>query len=372
MDCPNFQETNLSEWSEVLVGPLNGGRYPLSGTLELTDRCNLGCVHCYINQPAANRAIKSRELNTAQVKQILDQIAEAGCLFLLLTGGEMLLRPDFPEIYRYVHQKGILVTLFTNGTLITPQIADLFSEYRPRSIEITLYGASSETYEEVTQVKGSYARCIQGIQLLLERKLPLNLKSVLITTNLHELEQMKNLAKELGVKYRYDSLLWPRLDGCKEPRSFQVPIEQIIEMDFSEPDRRQEWERIAGMFFNQNVRSEYVYSCGAGLRSFHIDSFGKMSICTMVRSSSFDLLQMTFQEAWEQLGKLRELKRQLETPCRTCTLGGLCNQCPGWSQAVHGDDETPVDFVCQLAHQRAERVNTPIQINTPILINQGD
>ncbi len=361
MSCPYVQETDLSEWGETLVASMNGGRYPLSGTLELTDRCNLGCQHCYINQPATSREFKASELTTQQVKTILDQIAEAGCLFLLMTGGEMLLRPDFPEIYRYAHQKGMLVTLFTNGTMITPRIADLLAEYPPRSIEITLYGATAETYEKVTQVKGSYAQCMRGIHLLLERKLPLSLKSIVITTNQHELEQMKSLVESLGVSYRYDGLLWPRIDGSDDPTNYQIPLEQLIELDFQKPDTEKEWLRIASLSKNQPIRAKYVYSCGAGVKSFHINSAGKMSVCTMVRRPTFDLLQTPFKEAWETMGQLRQLTRKLDTRCQTCTMGSLCQQCPGWSQTVHDDDETPVDFICNLAHQRAKKLNLNVR-----------
>ncbi len=348
--CP---ELNLEEWGEQLLAPLQGRRYPLDGTLELTERCNLACVHCYINQPAGSRAAQARELTTDQVRELLDQMADAGCLFLVLTGGEPLLRPDFAGIYRHARQRGMLVSLFTNGVLLTPRIADLLAASRPRAIEITLYGATAETYEAVTQVPGSYARFRQGIDLLLERGLALTLKSVLLTTNRHELPEMRALAERLGSQFRYDGSLWPRLDGGEQPLDYRLSIEEMIALDREDPERQREWDKTAELFSGQAVRAEYVYSCGAGLHSFHIDSAGRLSICTMSRRPSYDLLQMGFQEAWERLGALRQLKRRLDTPCRTCTLGGLCNQCPGWSQAVHGDDETPVEFVCELGRLRA-------------------
>ncbi len=271
-------------------------------------------------------------------------MADAGCLFLLLTGGEVLLRPDFAEIYRHARGRGMLVSLFTNATLLTPAIADLLAYSRPQSIEITLYGATQQTYEAVTQVPGSYARCRRGIELLLERGLPLTLKSVLLTTNRHELAEMQTLAEEVGVKFRYDGTLWPRLDGGEQPYDHRLSLEEMLALDREDPERRRQWEETAALFGGQLVRAEYVYSCGAGLQTFHVDSAGRMSICTMSRRPSYDLRQMRFEEAWEALGTLRQQQRRLDTACRTCTAGGLCTQCPGWSQAVHGDDETPVDL----------------------------
>ena len=356
MVCPSFPELELSEWGKQLLLQLQGRRYPLSGVFELTDRCNLACVHCYINQSAASQAARARELSTAQVKGILDQLAAAGCLFLTLTGGEVLLRPDFPEIYRHARQRGILVSLFTNATLLTPRIADLLADFRPLSIEVTLYGATPETCERVTGVPGSFDRCQRGIGLLLERGLPLILKSVLLTTNRHELDGMRLYAEQLGVKFRYDGMLWPRLDKSQAPFDYQLSLQDMVSLDRQDPERRQEWEKVAALFGGQMVRDEYVYSCGAGLHSFHIDSAGQVSICTMSRQPSYDLLQTGFQEAWELLGSLRQEKRKLDTACRSCTIGGLCTQCPGWSQAVHGDSETPVEFVCELAHLRSAQI----------------
>jgi radical SAM protein with 4Fe4S-binding SPASM domain len=355
MDCATFPETNFGDWSDSLLLQLQGRRYPLGGTFELTERCNLACMHCYINQPASNRQAKSRELTTSQVTGIVDQMAEAGTLFLLLTGGEVLLRPDFPEIYCHARQRGIIISLFTNGTLLTPRLADLLAEWRVHSIEITLYGATAETYERVTGVPGSYARCRKGIELLQERGLPVSLKSVLMTANRHELPGMQSFAEQLGVQFRYDALLWPRLDGSQEPFEYQLPLQELIAIDHQDPDRNREWSKVAEFFSKgELLRSEYVYSCGAGLRSFQVDSAGWMSICAMSRSTSYDLLQMSFQEAWEQLGELRKIKRQMDTACQSCSIGGLCVQCPGWSQAVHGDNETPVEFVCALGRLRAE------------------
>ena len=357
MDCATCPELNLDEWGEQLLAPLQGRRYPLGGMLELTERCNLACVHCYINQPAGSRLAQAGEMTTAQIAEILDQIADAGCLFLALSGGELLVRPDFAEIYRYARQRGMLVTLLTNGTLLTPHIADLLADSRPQAVEITLYGATPGTYEAVTQIPGSYARCRRGIELLLERGLPLTLKSVLLTINRHELAEMRAFAERLGVKFRYDGMLWPRLDGGKQPFDYRLSLEEMIALDREDPERQRAWAKAAESFSGQMVRAEYVYSCGAGLQSFHIDSAGRLSVCTMSRRPTYDLLQIGFPEAWEHLGALRQQKRRLDTPCRTCTVGALCTQCPGWSQAVHGDDETPVDF-CVRAGPPARRTSS--------------
>ena len=115
-----------------------GRRVPVEGVLEPTFRCNLRCVHCYVNQPAGSAEERARELPTGRALSVIDEIADAGCLNLLLTGGEVLLRPDFEELYLHALHRGLLVTVFTNGTLVTDRIADLFDRHRPLLVEISL------------------------------------------------------------------------------------------------------------------------------------------------------------------------------------------------------------------------------------------
>lgn len=355
MDCTGLPEVTLGSVGENLLRQLGRRRYPLGGTLELTERCNLACLMCYINQPAGSREALSREMTPSQLREIVDQLISAGCLSLLFTGGEPLLRPDFQDIWRYAKQAGMLVSLFTNGTLLTPSVADFLAEWRPTTLEITLYGATRETYEQVTRVPGSFARCLRGIELALDRGLRLELKSVLLRTNRHELKTMRAMAEEYGVPYRFDGVLWPRRDGTGQPPDQRLSPAEVIALDEEYPERQQELGRRYQEYAGEMVRNERVYTCLAGHRSFHIDCAGRMSLCMMARRPAYDLTQGSFLEGWAFLGTALTKQRTLDTPCRTCTAGSLCMQCPGWSQAVHGDDETPVDYVCEIGRLRVAR-----------------
>ncbi len=360
MGCSTINELGVNFWTEELLHRIGHRRFPLNGVFELTDRCNLGCVHCYINQSVLCQAARESELSTDQVKEILNQVAEAGCLHMTFTGGEVLLRPDFTEIYLHARRLGMLVTVFTNGTLLTPRIADVLTQSRPKRVEISLYGGTRETYEQVTGVPGSYDRCIRGIELLLKQDINLTLKTIVLTLNFHEIELMRSMAQQYGLDFRYDGNLWPRLDGGSKPYEYRLSLEQILSLDEGSIERQREWKRITDEFGGTPKRAEYVFRCAAGLWSFHINSSARLSICTMVRQPSFDLHQLGFAGAWEKIGELRQLKRVVDNKCRDCTLGAICNQCPGWSQMVHGDNETPVDFVCDLAHMRADLVKKSI------------
>lgn len=359
MGCPGCPELGVGDWSQELMEGLGGRRYPFGATFEITERCNLTCVHCFINQPMGSRESRGRELTLAEIKTILDQMAEIGCLSLLLTGGEPLLRPDFLDIWRHAKQKGMLVTLFTNGTLLTPRIADVLAEWPPHLMEISLYGDSAETYEQVTQIPGSYARCRRGIELALDRGLRLGLKAVVLTINRHELPAMKAFADRLGVRFRYDAMVWPRFDGNRDPWAYVLSPQEIVALDGADLERQEKWLELQDGLRDGLVRAESVFTCNAGLHGFHIDAAGRMSVCMMARRPAYDLRQGTLQEGWRFLASVREGTRTLETPCRTCTVGILCNQCPGWSQVVHGDKETPVAYVCQVGRLRAERFASP-------------
>jgi len=357
MDCVNFYELDMDDWGEILLKPLQGKRYPLAAEFEITERCNLGCVHCFINQPAGSHVQLERELGTEQIKEILDQIADAGCLHLLLTGGEPLLRRDFAEIFLHARHKGMLVMLFTNATLVTPAVIETLKQAPPILVEISLYGASRETYEAVTRVPGSWERFNHGLRLLLESGLPLALKSVILQKNKAELPLMQKFAADRGLRYRYDGSIFPRLDGSDAPYWDRLDIEEMLELDRSDPERMHAWVLNYELSQKLQLRSEkYVYSCGAGRRSFHIDSRGRLAMCMMARKPSYSILEMGFLKAWEELGKEVQLERTLAVPCLDCSASGICIQCPGWSQLVHGDNESVVGFICKLNKARERQI----------------
>ena len=356
MECPNCPEINLGEWSETLMAQLGGRRYPLGATFEVTERCNLDCVHCFIHQSNGCKRGNDSEMSLDEIKRILDQMAEAGVINLLLTGGEVFVRSDFLKIYQHAKQLGMLVMVFTNGTLITEEIADFFADWPPYFIEISCYGHTKETYESVTQVPGSFSRYRHAIQLLMDRSLPLGLKTIVMTINREELYQMRAYAESLGVRFRFDGMIWPKLDGDKEPVKYRLSPEEIVDLDFLDLQR---WDNFVRMHKEKDSlysRSEYVYSCGAGYYGFHVDASGKMSMCMMARHPSYDLRMENLEEGWKYLKNVREKKRVLDTPCRICVAGMICNQCPGWSQMVYGDEETPVEFICEMSHIRLQHL----------------
>jgi radical SAM protein with 4Fe4S-binding SPASM domain len=354
MDCPHIPELSYSDFGERLRRQIAGRRIPITGSLELTFRCNLRCVHCYVahgHQGLPGRA----ELTRSEISGILDQVVDEGCLWLLLTGGEPLVRPDFLDVCTDAKRKGLLLTLFTNGTLLTPQIADHLAEWRPFRIEITLYGRTQETYERVTGIRGSHARCLRGIDLLLERGLPLHLKAILMTINRHEVWDMKSYAAQLDVPFRYDPMINAGLNGCRDPLQYRLSAEQVIEYDLADAQRLDTWREFGSRYLGPPTDPESLFNCGAGVNTFHIDPYGRLGACVLARGPGYDLRQGSFGAGWnESVKSLREQRRTRNSPCARCSLIAVCGSCPGWSFLEHGDQEEPVGYLCQVAQLRAQ------------------
>jgi radical SAM protein with 4Fe4S-binding SPASM domain len=336
---------------------LDRRRIPIEGTIETTFRCNLSCVHCYVNQPAGSREERERELGLERLKALVDEIVAEGTLFVLFTGGEVLVRPDFPELYLYARSKGLLVTIFTNGTLITDRIADLFAENRPDSIEVSLYGMTQGTYERVTRVPGSFEKCLAGIRRLVGRGVPLTLKTMALTWNHHEVEAMEAYAKGLGLVFRFDSSLNPRVDcGANRNSELQLDPEHALDLDLGSPARMEGLREFCERFARPDAAygAERVYTCGAGQSSFTVDPYGRLQMCPLSRKSSHDLKSGRFADGWHGLfPKLRERTWQSNEVCRRCSLMALCGSCPGAAEMETGDVEGIVPAFCELAHLRA-------------------
>ncbi|HEX9637035.1 MAG TPA: radical SAM protein [Acidobacteriota bacterium] len=358
-----METLSYAEFSRRVHSQVVAERVPINGSIEVTRRCPLECAHCYNNLPMSDRAARKRELTLDEHRRILDQIGAAGCLWLLYSGGEIFARKDFLDIYTHAKRQGFIITLFTNGTLITPKIADHLAVWRPFAIEITLYGHTRETYERLTGIPGSHARCRRGIELLLERGLPLKLKTVAVSINRHEIWDMQRFAAGLGVEFKFDSLINPRIDCSQSPLAVRLQPEEVVELDLQDPTRVDEYRALA-----ERVRagaaappSDEVYHCGGGVHSFAIDPEGKLSICVLSHVDKYDLRQGSFADGWGSfLRKVRQKKISRPTKCVACRLKAICGMCAANGELENGDPEAPVDFLCQTAHLRAHTFRIPI------------
>jgi len=331
-------------------------RIPLAGGIELTNRCNLNCIHCYVSTSERKGRGDQTELSARLWMNLIDQITDAGCLFLLFTGGETLLRPDFYDIYRHACRSGLLVTVFTNGTLVTDRTIETFDLYPPHSIEISLYGATAATYEAVTGVAGSFEKCMQGIHRLKDHGVRLKLKTMLLTVNFNGLEEIETLAAELGAPFRFDAMISPRLDGDPAPVKYRVKPKEAVKKEFSSPDRAQQ---LHDFFYRMNRQklSEGLYQCGAGRNMFHISPFGLMRPCLMVSGASQDLLKSSFSNVWNSSNfrHFRE-KEKAHDKCRECDKKVVCGYCPGFFQLESGNEMLCSEYLCDIGQERKQAI----------------
>jgi radical SAM protein with 4Fe4S-binding SPASM domain len=356
-----LEQLSYGAFSADLHQRHSGERVPLQVSIEVTRRCPLECLHCYNNLPMGDLEAKQRELTKEEHFRVLDELVEMGCFWILYTGGEIFARKDFLEIYTYAKQKGFLITLFTNGTIINEQIADYLKEWPPFAIEITLYGRTRETYEALTAIPGSYDRCLRGIKLLKERGLPLKLKTVATSINKHEVMAMRRFAEdELGVEFKMDGQINPRIDCSQSPLAVRLTPEEVVALDMAAPRGKSEYLRLAKHDLENppNLsRIDTIYHCGGGMTGFALNAYGEMGICVISQQETFSVRAGGTRQVWENaLLGLRSRKRTQLTKCVQCRIQSLCAMCPANGEMETGNRETPVEFLCHVAHLRAAAI----------------
>ena len=346
------------DWIDHFNQKVVAERVPVSGMIELTRRCNLKCVHCYLGE--GEDRFGHDEMTTAQVLDVIDQVTEAGCLYLSLTGGDPMMRKDFPEIYQHAKEAGLLVTVMCDGILVTEKIVELFRELPPSAVEVSLYGGTAAVYEQVTRVPGSFARCLLGIRRLVDAGTTVRIKTVLMSLNAHEIDRMRAIAGDFGLELRLDSAIFPCLHtGDKRPVDLRVPPEEVVQIELSDPKAVQSWleylDRPA-----PETPADKLYVCGAGVSGFYIDPFGFVYPCMMTTRYRYNLLEQDFRTLWsEKLGELHEKRPRPDYECTGCELLRACASCPGFHDQEHGSEDVKSDYVCDTARARWRALQDP-------------
>jgi radical SAM protein with 4Fe4S-binding SPASM domain len=359
--------TTLEIQKFPLWGKLKGKRTPISFDLEITARCNLDCRHCYINLPAGDPAAQAGELTPDEILRIAGDAGQLGALWCLITGGEPLLRPDFPAIYLGLKRLGLLVSVFTNATLVTEEHARLFRRYPPRDIEVTVYGATRQTYEQVTRQPGSFAAFMDGLNLLLDSGVRVRLKAMALRSNLDEMAEISRFCREhTRDYYRFDAQLHLRYDGNpahnEEIKTERLTPGQIVALERADEKHFTALlgckDRLIHPEFNR-IGSDNIIHCGAGIGSFNVGSDGTFRLCSSLRAegTTYDLRSGTLAEAWNEfvprVRDLRSRKREFLESCRKCALVDLCRWCPGHAHLETGEMDGATPDFCAVAHARA-------------------
>lgn len=342
-------------------------RIPLSFELEVTARCNNNCRHCYINLPPGDETALRDELTLDEISDIADQAVSLGTLWCVITGGEPLLRKDFIELYRLLKNKGLLVSVFTNACLITDKHVELFRNYPPRDIEITVYGISKETYEQVTGNPGSYAGFRRGLALLIEGGIKVNLKAMALRSNVHELPEIAGFCREITKDFfRFDPFLQMRIDGNEERnekiRAERLSPGEIIAVEQADPERSAAVKKKCGMLeisIPSQGLDNRLFQCSAGADSFAVSYNGLFHPCPSLwrRDCLFDLRRGSLSEAWFDFTPrtlaLTTNNNEFLEKCRLCPLMNFCQWCPATAHLECGRMDEWCEYFCRTAHTRA-------------------
>jgi radical SAM protein with 4Fe4S-binding SPASM domain len=341
-----------------MLGRAAAVRQPAHGTFELTGRCNLACRMCYVRRAAGDRAARAAELPTSAWLELARQAADHGMVFLLLTGGEIFLRRDFFEIYGPLTRLGLVLALFTNGTLVTKDVAARLSEAPPSRTEITLYGATAGTFEAVSGVRGSYAACRAGIEALLARRVPLGLKTTLTRRNAGELEAMRAMAEEWGVPFSASCLLSKRPDlGPSEVDDCRLPAADCLALEATDRASADDWAEVALKGPAAPARGNFY--CRSGRAAFVIGPSGDMNVCALLPRPQARPLESGFARAWSQVNRFVEEAPPASAECRSCEALPYCGRCPAWSLMETGTLSAPVPYLCGIARARLQCYGPP-------------
>jgi len=334
--------------------------------MELTERCNNNCIHCCINLPSDDISAKEKELNTGEIKEILKEAASLGCMSVRLTGGEPLLREDFEEIYLLSRKMGFKVLLFTNATLLTPQLAELFARVPPlEHIEVTMYGMKQKSYESVSRSRGSYESAWNGVKLLTEKGIPFIVKGTVLPPNEDEIEEFIKWTSNIPWMSSHPSLsmffdLRYRRDKGKNHLIERLRLTPEKGLAILSRDREgyfKSTREFCSKFMSPP--GDRLFSCGAGLGKGCVDAYGYFQLCIPLRhpDTVYDLKKGSIKDAVTRFfPEVRELKASNPdylARCAKCFLKGLCEQCPAKSWTEHGTLDTPVEYLCGIAHTQA-------------------
>jgi radical SAM protein with 4Fe4S-binding SPASM domain len=341
-----------------LLGPLD---------MELTERCNNNCIHCSINLPADDLNAKKRELSTGQIKNILIEAASLGCFRVRFTGGEPLLREDFEELYIFATKLGLKVLIFSNATLITSHLAELFSRIPPlEKIEITVYGMKKSSYEAVTRADGSFEAAWRGINLLLDYKIPFVVRGALLPSNKNEIEEFEAWATNIpgmGKPPSYSMFFDLRCRRDDQKKNLAIKKLRLSAEEALKILTRRKEEYIKGKkeFCSKFMHpaGDKLFACGSGHHGGCVDAYGYFQPCLSIRHPDYvydlrkgslkDALENFFPKMWE----IKVVNADYLARCAKCFLKGLCEQCPAKSWAEYGTLDTPVEYLCEIAHAQA-------------------
>ena len=342
-------------------------RTPLGGGFELLPFCNMNCNMCYVRN---NHLDQWRQvLSAAQWLDIAQRAKEAGTLYVLLTGGEPLLHPEFREIYLGLQSMGFILTVNTNGTLIDEEWAEFFAAYPCRRINVTVYGASNATYERLCHNPQGYDQVMRALKLLREKDVLTRINVTLVKENRDDLEEIAGISRELGIPFVPTTYMFPpERKGCADAcfwdsrMSPEEAAESRLKATFLRNPEAVPEEQARALIHNLLEPKAAVvrnkgFSCKASASEYWINWKGEISPCAMIQQPLESLLTKDFMEAWERIGQVCDAQRTCVT-CKSCAKKIFCQTCAAACLTETGDFSGRPGYLCQVTDAMLEHVLT--------------
>lgn len=333
------------------------GRVPAYGVLELLPLCNMNCDMCYVRL-SREEMEKNGGLRTAEEWLTLArQMREEGTLFLMLTGGEPLIFPDFRRLYTELLKMGMVISINTNGTLIDEEWAAFFGKHRPRRINVTLYGANDQTYAELCHYPGGYEKALQGIRLLRENGVDVKINGSAVKANLNDCMTIPKTARQYGAAFHVDSYMYPATREREKSYNEQARLDPktaarlCVKMMRAEETPQQFAEEALSTLYcaTHTLPGEEVpgeMRCRAGKCSFAVNWQGMMCPCVMLTERKIPVFEQGFRESWRILTE-DTAKIRLSPKCSKCVLREVCGTCAACALYESGSYEGVPEYMCQ-------------------------
>ena len=332
---------------------------PANGSIELLPLCNMNCDMCYVRLSREEMEQHGRLRTADEWLEIGRQMKEAGVLFLLLTGGEPFLFPEFRRLYLGLREMGMILTINTNGTLIDEDLAAFFGKYKPRRVNITLYGTDEKTYAELCHYPGGFEKTLNGIRLLRKNGVDVKVGGSLAKANRDDLDRLLDIGEELDIPVRVDTYMMPATREREMPYNMQSRLNpEDAARARIHALKREMGPELFPQYVRQAVeRAEHPepaeerpgrMSCMAGRCSFTINWQGEMRPCVILSEPSVSVFDEGFEAAWRKIVEVTSRIR-LNAGCSVCHMRHLCRTCAASALLETGDYDGVPDYMCRYA-----------------------
>ncbi len=320
---------------------------PLSVHFDLTYRCNERCEHCYLDHDDHG------EMTTAEIRDVLRQLADAGVFFLALSGGEVLVRRDCFEIIEYARSLSFNVKLKTNAVLIREDEARRLQELGVEQVQISVYSHRPEVHDAITKVPGSLKRTLAGIRLLRSQGMKVTMANVLMRRNRGDSEGVRELAVEVGAVYKLDPTITPMMDGNTSVLSHRVEASDLSSF-FHNPNLVGDVETFCAPPAPVDDSIREGLPCSAGHTSCYISPYGDLYPCVQFPLPCGNVRRQEFLDIWRnspQLAEVRSIRGKHLPTCSSCSHLGSCTRCPGLAY-MEGNMRGPSTVDCEKSYVR--------------------